>query len=56
MSQEVLDTSTQVAASVASCDLTTMQQFQYGGIAVTTLVLLILLIRSLTAFVKAVRT
>ncbi len=56
MPQEVSSISTDVAASVGSCNLTVMEQFQYAGISATILVLVIILVRSLTSFVKAVRT
>lgn len=49
----VLNTAnTEIAVPVSSCNLTLLQQIQYSGIAITTLVLVIILVRSLTAFVK----
>ncbi len=56
MNQQIFNVSGQIPALVDSCSLTMMEQLQYGGIAVVTLLLLVILVRSLTSFVKAVRS
>ena len=55
MAQDVSSISGQFPVSVGSCSLTAIEQLQYAGIALTTLLLLVVLVRSLTSFVKAVR-
>lgn len=49
-------TANNITSVASSCDINVVQQLQYGGITITMLVLLILLVRSVTAFVKAVKT
>ena len=53
--EKTVNAAENITSVASSCDLTVVQQLQYGGITVTVLILLILLIRSLTGFVKAVK-